>query len=125
MAEGSCPISSNLTGNRNGGAFSFDDYRKVRNVNDIHGVFNLRDNGGRRSGIERRRFSYADHIPERRSGDERRVASDRRKREDRRNGADRRTEGANVIHIKKYQKEERRSINDRRSGVDRRRIAVF
>ena len=32
----------------------------------------LPDNGGRRSGIERRQFSYNVHIPERRSGKDRR-----------------------------------------------------
>ena len=36
------------------------------------------DNGGRRSGADRRQFSYAFHIPERR------VSSDRRSGEDRR-----------------------------------------
>ena len=40
--------------------------------------FTLADNGGRRSGIERRRFSYAEHIPERRSGRDRRCGKDRR-----------------------------------------------
>ena len=30
------------------------------------------DKGGRRSGYDRRHFSYSDHIPERRSGKERR-----------------------------------------------------
>lgn len=37
------------------------------------------DNGGRRSGIDRRQFSYSDHVPERRSGKERRSGRDRRK----------------------------------------------
>ncbi len=37
------------------------------------------DNGGRRSGIERRRFSYAIHVPELRSGKGRRIDIDRRK----------------------------------------------
>ena len=32
-----------------------------------------------RSGFERRRFSYADHIPERRMGQDRRSGFDRRK----------------------------------------------
>jgi len=32
----------------------------------------------RRSGIERRRFSYVAHIPERRSGTDRRLSDDRR-----------------------------------------------
>jgi hypothetical protein len=36
------------------------------------------DNGGRRSGIERRRFRYTSHIPERRFGHERRSGLDRR-----------------------------------------------
>ena len=38
----------------------------------------LPDNGGRRSGIDRREFSYTVHIPERRSGKERRSGVDRR-----------------------------------------------
>ena len=38
----------------------------------------LPDNGGRRSGIDRREFSYNAHIPERRSGKERRSGVDRR-----------------------------------------------
>ena len=36
------------------------------------------DNGGRRSGIDRRQFSYAIHIPERRSEEDRRNGLDRR-----------------------------------------------
>jgi hypothetical protein len=38
----------------------------------------LLDNGGRRSGTDRRRFSYAVHIPESRSGIDRRKGLDRR-----------------------------------------------
>ncbi len=38
----------------------------------------LLDNGGRRSGIDRRRFSYAVHIPERRSSIDRRTGLERR-----------------------------------------------
>jgi hypothetical protein len=38
----------------------------------------LNDNGGRRSGIERREFSYTQHIPEQRSGKDRRSGNDRR-----------------------------------------------
>jgi hypothetical protein len=38
----------------------------------------LHDNGGRRSGNERRNFSYDYHIPERRSGKDRRRGNDRR-----------------------------------------------
>ena len=36
------------------------------------------DNGGRRTGIERRRFSYAIHVPELRLGEDRRNGIDRR-----------------------------------------------
>ena len=38
----------------------------------------IKDNAGRRSGIERRVFLYTIHIPERRSGKERREGLDRR-----------------------------------------------
>jgi hypothetical protein len=38
----------------------------------------IRDNGGVRSGLERRQFSYDKHIPERRSGKDRRNGLDRR-----------------------------------------------
>ena len=40
----------------------------------------LRDNGGRRLGIDRRQFSYDFHIPERRFGKERRSGNDRRRK---------------------------------------------
>lgn len=36
------------------------------------------DNGGRRSDIDRRYYSYSGHIPERRSGVDRRKLEDRR-----------------------------------------------
>ena len=36
------------------------------------------DNGGRRSGAERRNFSYTYYIPERRNGQDRRDGNDRR-----------------------------------------------
>ncbi len=42
-------------------------------------VFFLSDNGGRRSGIDRRQFSYSGHIPEKRFGQDRRKGKDRRK----------------------------------------------
>ena len=41
-------------------------------------IMTMTDNGGRRTGIERRQFSYALHIPERRSGLDRRKSDDRR-----------------------------------------------
>jgi hypothetical protein len=37
------------------------------------------DNGGRRSGGDRRNYSYTLHIPERRKGKDRRNGTDRRK----------------------------------------------
>ena len=37
------------------------------------------DKGGRRQGVESRQFTYAGHLPERRSGEERRSGFDRRK----------------------------------------------
>ena len=38
----------------------------------------IKDNGGSRSGAERRRLDYTETVPERRSGKERRKGSDRR-----------------------------------------------
>ena len=38
------------------------------------------DNGGIRSGVERRNFSYTNYFPERRSGKDRRNGVDRRKK---------------------------------------------
>jgi hypothetical protein len=46
-----------------------DTYKKVISI----------DNGGRRSGGDRRNYSYSLHIPERRSGQDRRSGEDRRK----------------------------------------------
>ena len=42
-------------------------------------VYNVREKGDRRSGIDRRLFSYKGYIPERRSGEERRGNLNRRK----------------------------------------------
>ena len=41
-------------------------------------MLEIRDNGGRRSGIDRRYYSYSGHIPERRCGFDRRKLEDRR-----------------------------------------------
>lgn len=38
----------------------------------------IKDNGGSRTGAERRQFDYTETVPERRSGKERRKGSDRR-----------------------------------------------
>jgi hypothetical protein len=43
-------------------------------------VISLSDSGDRRSGTDRRQFSYFSHIPERRCGQERRSGVDRRSR---------------------------------------------
>jgi hypothetical protein len=47
--------------------------------NDILEQLVIFDNGGRRSGGDRRNYSYTLHIPERRSGKDRRSGTDRRK----------------------------------------------
>ncbi|MCD4805518.1 MAG: hypothetical protein K8R07_07565 [Desulfobacterales bacterium] len=49
------------------------------------------DNGGRRSSIERRRFSYTNYLPERRYGKDRRIGVDRRKGCAQREGVERRS----------------------------------
>jgi hypothetical protein len=47
--------------------------------NDVIKVPVSVDNGGRRSGGDRRNYSYSLHIPERRQGNDRRIGEDRRK----------------------------------------------
>jgi len=74
----------------------------------------LIDNGGRRSGIGRRQFSYSDHIPDRRICRDRRNGSDRRSGLDRRIVIDRR----NGIVIQ--MKVDKRKEKDRRCGLERR-----
>lgn len=61
-------------------------------------MLRLPDNGGRRSGIERRRFQYTSHIPERRSGYDRRSGIDRRTME-RRQSVDRRAGLASSLDL--------------------------
>ena len=58
----------------------------------------LIDTGGRRSGIDRRQFSYSYHIPEKRSSKDRRNGIDRRSGLDQRSGIARRI--AKVIEMK-------------------------
>ena len=58
------------------------------NFQDNNEIF--KDNGGSRSGLERRTFSYTQFIPERRSGKDRRKGFDRRSSIGRRRGYDRR-----------------------------------
>jgi hypothetical protein len=68
-------------------------------------ILELRDYGGRRSGIDRRYFSYSNHIPERR------LSKDRRSCEERRSGFDRRYPEVRIADIM----EEKRANVDRRS----------
>jgi len=70
----------------------------------------LIDNGGRRLGVDRRQFSYTDHIPNKRLGDDRRASLDRRDKIDRRNGK--------VIMLKNGK--DLREGKDRRSNIERR-----
>ena len=81
------------------------------------------DNGGRRSGIALRQFSYTGHIPERRSGKDRRYEADRRTGAERRACADRRTSlppekkpnsKAEIIEMRSHK--ERRGRPDRRTA---------
>lgn len=51
-------------------------------------TFSNKDHGGRRAGLDRRYFSYSNHIPERRKGEERRIQVDRRSGRDRRDDHD-------------------------------------
>lgn len=48
-------------------------------MDDFMDAIKLRDNGGRRTGLDRRQFSYSGYLPERRSGQDRRLQFDRRK----------------------------------------------
>ena len=83
----------------------------------------LIDNGGRRSGIDLRQFSYTGHIPERRAGKDRRSMPDRRACTERRACADRRTSlppekkpnsKAKIIEMRNHK--ERRGRPDRRTA---------
>jgi hypothetical protein len=67
-------------------------------------ILELRDYGGRRSGIDRRYFSYSNHIPERRLG------NDRRSNQERRTRLDRRHQNIDLSN----------SLNEHREGADRR-----
>jgi hypothetical protein len=48
-------------------------------VNEENQKLTSTDNCGRRSGADRRTYSYTMHFPERRSGEDRRKSKDRRK----------------------------------------------
>ncbi len=60
-----------------------NDDKTPQNNDDVgedpsHLGYSVRDKGNRRSGIDRRCFSYVGYLPERRSGEERRGTLDRR-----------------------------------------------
>lgn len=101
-------------------------------VSEQHIVYNLIDNGGRRSGVDRRRFSYSGYIPERRSGkdrrndDDRRCGTERRSGRERRSVEDRRMKDARVVVLEDYRSgKDRRESRDRRSGADRRDFMIL
>ena len=50
----------------------------------------MKDNGGTRSGTDRRKFQYTAHIPEKRAGRDRRKGFDRRSQIAQKRGTDRR-----------------------------------
>jgi len=60
-------------------------------MNVIAMAIALIDNGGRRLGVDRRQFSYTNHIPHRRLGEDRRTGLDRRSGLDLREEKDRRS----------------------------------
>jgi hypothetical protein len=82
-------------------------------------ILKLWDNGGRRSGLERRRFSYDGFIPERR-GEDRRNGEERRCGVDRRSGKDRRS-GESPLLTEAFA--EKRVSSTRRERSDRRAAA--
>lgn len=77
---------------------------------------NLTNDSDRRSGSDRREFSYDAHIPEHRSGRDKREESDRRAPTDRRVEAERRVLNRQLS----YQGPERRVLIIRRTVTDRR-----
>ncbi len=80
----------------------------------------IRDNGGRRSGIDLRQFSYTGHIPERRSGEDRRNGTDRRNIRERRAGEDRRKTPQKLVEKKESKIIDLRSHKERRGSINRR-----
>jgi hypothetical protein len=96
----------------------------LHKLNIVNIVFNPSDNGGRRVGIERRQFSYSNHIPERRFLENRRIAGDRRMNSDRRSGFDRRQSRMQTIVTDLRNHRDRRDLACRRSGADRRDFII-
>lgn len=106
-------------------------------------VISLRDNFGRRSGLDRRRKAGPDLKMERRTSKDRRSSIDRRRGHDRRGGTERREEAdfkkpeflpPNKDHIPildegghtvAFVGPGRRTGRDRRNGVDRRDFLIM
>jgi len=76
----------------------------------------ISDYGGRRSGIERRRFHYAAHSPERRKSNDRRGLPDQRRSMDRRTLVERRTDKGQDIVTGWSGPKDRRAQGERRIG---------
>ncbi len=79
----------------------------------------LKDNGGRRIGIENREFSYTNHLSNRRTQEDRRSGIDRSCGLERRQGTDRRS-GEVILKKVLRPANDLREGFDRRSGVERR-----
>jgi hypothetical protein len=79
----------------------------------------LKDNGGRRLGIESREFSYTNHVPNKRTQEDRRSGIDRRCGLERRQGTDRRSGEVILKKILRPKNDLREGIG-RRSGIERR-----
>ena len=93
-------------------------------MRDIYLSYDLSDRGGRRIGIERRRFSYSEHIPERRCGEDRRTGTDRRSGADRRTGGERRAgvDRRSTSRGDRREKPNRRGVYERRVSDERRTL---
>lgn len=80
-------------------------------------VKRILDNGGRRSGIERRQMVYNVCLPERRCDSDRRQMPDRRNGIDRRSGIDRReTFHAEPTVLEMRSGKDRRNFRERRAA---------
>jgi hypothetical protein len=86
-------------------------------------ILNLIDNGGRRTGIQRREFSYTNHVPNRRTEGDRRSGVDHRSGSERRDDTGRRSGKIIFKKTKRPENDLRDGIN-RRSGLDRRAAFV-
>lgn len=80
--------------------------KKVRPFFNMRMELKIADNGGTRSGIDRRKFHYTAYAPEKRSGIDRRKGFDRRRLLDR----DIRADYGNSLNQRKPYRSERRDI---------------